>query len=100
MSKSTSIHIGLQMAVDSWSLVTEDTGGLCQEVGPSPTLPAQGPLAGFPSPLALDSGMSTSLAAAPTTILGHFMGPTVANGRKPNFLPQEMVQLVKSIFKD
>lgn len=23
-----------------------------------------------------------------------------ANGRKPNFLPQEMVQLVKDIFKD
>lgn len=26
--------------------------------------------------------------------------PLGANGRKPNFLPQEMVQLVKNIFKD
>lgn len=76
MSKSTGIHSSLQMAVGSWPLVREDTRGLCQEVGPSPALPTRGPLAGFPSPLALDSGMSTSLAVAPTTILGHFMGPT------------------------
>ena len=33
-------------------------------------------LVGSASPSALDFGMSVSLAVAPTTILGHFMGPT------------------------
>lgn len=48
-----------------------------QAVGPVlPSPPALEPLAGFPSLLALDSSMSTSLAVAPTTILGYFMGPT------------------------
>lgn len=44
--------------------------------GPSLALSPREPLAGFPSLLALDSRMSTSLAVAPTTILGYFMGPT------------------------
>lgn len=47
-----------------------------QEVGPALPSPPGSLWQGFPSLLALDSSMSTSLAVAPTTILGYFMGPT------------------------
>lgn len=76
MSKSTGIHIGPQTAVGSWSLVTENASGMWQEVGHSLFSPLGSTLASFPSLSALDSGMSTSLAVAPTTILGYFMGRT------------------------
>lgn len=45
-----------------------------QEVGHSPFSPLGSTLAGFPSLSALNSGMS--LAVAPATILGYFMGRT------------------------
>lgn len=41
-----------------------------------PTLSPGSALAGSTLLSALSSGTATSLAVAPTTILGHFMGPT------------------------
>lgn len=43
--------------------------------GPGPTLSPGNALAVSTLPSALGSGMTTSLAMAPTTILGYFTGP-------------------------
>lgn len=94
------LHAGPQMAVGHRSLVMEDVNGLWQAVGPAPP---RRPGALWP---ALPYCRLWALACPhpwlwlPPPFWDTSQVPLGANGRKPNFLPQEMVRLVKNIFKD
>lgn len=91
---------GSQVAVHCRSLVTEAVNGPWQAVGPVPPCPPGALWQTLPCRQLWALACPHPWLWLPPPFWDTSWVPLGANGRKPNFLPQEMVRLVKNIFKD
>lgn len=92
------LSFGPRLAAGSRSLAAEDVDGMWRAVGPAHPVPRErsGLLC-----LTVGSGLwPRPWLWLPPPFWDTLRVPLGANGRRPNFLPQEMVRLVKNIFKD